>query len=96
MTIQLDPTASASTSAHEPLVLIAGADAAEYLVTLDGAPRVLAVAVIRVEDGGTFCYPHAPALPRLGPFASPMEALDACREAQRAAQCFDPCCHPGN
>ena len=83
---------SAKPNPHEPLVLVPTALSTEHLVVVEGSPRALAVAVIRAEETGTYCYPHGPAHPRLGPFRTAEEALEACREEQRAARCYDSCC----
>jgi hypothetical protein len=101
MTLELERTPLSSNSntspgakgnPHEPLVLAPTALPMEQLVVVEGSPSELAVAVIRAEDAGTYCYPHGPAHPRLGPFGSAEEALEACREVQRAARCCDTCC----
>jgi hypothetical protein len=93
MTLELERTAlSPRSNPHEPLILVETGSPTEHLVVVEGSPRALAVAVIRVEDTGTYCYPHGPAHPRLGPFTSAEEALDACREVQRAERCYDSCC----
>jgi hypothetical protein len=97
MTLELERTALSSNlnptqNRHEPLILVETATPTEHLVVVEGSPEALAVAVIRAEDTGTYCYPHGPAHPRLGPFASPYEALEACREVQRTERCYDSCC----
>ena len=94
MTIELERSAVRS-SPHEPLVLVSTGNAAEHLVVVEGSPSALAVAVIRAEESGTYCYPHGPAHPRLGPFATVEDALEACREVQRAERCYDSCCQGG-
>jgi hypothetical protein len=93
VTIELERPA-VSRNPHEPLVLVNTGDPAEQLIVVEGSPSALAVAVIRVEESGTYCYPHGPAHPRLGPFGSAHEALEACREVQRAERCYDSCCQP--
>ncbi len=90
MTLELERTTLAS-NPHEPLVLAGTGDPAEHLV-VEGSPAALAVAVIRSEQTGTFCYPHGPVHPRLGPFRTVAEALEACREVQRTERCYDSCC----
>jgi hypothetical protein len=102
MTLELEGTAlslpvgdewnAGTRNAHEPLVLADTGDPAEWLVVVQGSPRALAVAVIRTEDTGTYCYPHGPAHPRLGPYATAEDALAACREVQRSERCYDSCC----
>jgi hypothetical protein len=95
MTLELERDALSPTqnrNPHEPLILIETGSPTERLVVVEGSPRALAVAVIRAEDTGTYCYPHGPAHPRLGPFASAEEALDACRVVQRTERCYDSCC----
>lgn len=94
MTLELERTTPSLTSnnAHEPLVLVETDSLTDFLVVVEGAPEALAVAVIRAEETGTYCYPHGPAHPRLGPFDSALEALEAAREVQRAERCYDSCC----
>ena len=93
MTLELErPALSTNSNPHEPLILVETGLPAEQLVVVEGSPRALAVAVIRAEGTGTYCYPHGPAHPRLGPFTSAAEALDACREVQRSERCYDSCC----
>ncbi|MDQ4137760.1 MAG: hypothetical protein M3116_02785 [Actinomycetota bacterium] len=91
MTLELERNTLAS-NPHEPLVLVGTRDLADYLVVVEGSPAALAVAVIRSEQTGTYCYPHSPVHPRLGPFGSIEEALEACREVQRTERCYDSCC----
>jgi hypothetical protein len=91
MTLELTREARVQ-DAHEPLVLLPTLNPVEQLVVIEGAPSALAVAVIRAERTGTYCYPHGPAHPRLGPFATAEDALEACRQVQRAERCFDSCC----
>ncbi len=91
MTLELERT-PLSSNPHEPLVLVGTGDRNEHLVVVEGSPAALAVAVIRTEGSGTYCYPHGPAHPRLGPFATAQEALEACREVQRSERCYDSCC----
>jgi hypothetical protein len=92
----IDSSSSSSSSSswnlHEPLVLVGTGTPTEYVVAVDGSPGALAVAVIREELSGTYCYPHGPAHPRLGPFGSVGEALEACRDVQRSERCYDSCC----
>ncbi len=93
MTLELERDIVVTTrNPHEPLVLVETGSPTEYLVVVEGSPSALAVAIIRVEDTGTYCYPHGPAHPRLGPFASVTDALDGCRAVQRAERCYDSCC----
>ena len=91
MTLELERT-SLSPNPHEPLILIGTGDPNEHLVVVEGSSAALAVAVIRAEESGAYCYPHGPAHPRLGPFATAEEALEACREVQRNERCYDSCC----
>lgn len=91
MTLELERNAL-SVTPHEPLVLLEACATGEHLVVVAGSPRALAIAVIRTEKAGTYCYPHGPAHPRLGPFGSAEEALEACREVQRSERCYDSCC----
>lgn len=91
MTLELERNTLAS-SPHEPLVLLGTGNPAEHLVVVAGSPAALAVAVIRSEESGTYCYPHGPVHPRLGPFRSVDEGLEACREVQRTERCHDSCC----
>jgi hypothetical protein len=91
MTLELQRTA-VSRNVHEPLVLVPTTRSDEHIVVVEGSPSALAVAVIRAEDSGVYCYPHGPALPRLGPFATAEAALEACREIQRSERCYDSCC----
>lgn len=77
---------------HEPLILVETDSPTEQLVVVEGSGDALAVAVVRTETTGTYCYPHGPAHPRLGPFQSAFEALEACREVQRTERCYDSCC----
>jgi len=91
MTLELELT-TVSTNAHEPLVFLETGNPTEWLVVVEGSSAALAVAVIRAEETGTYCYPQGPAHPPLGPFPSAFEALEAAREVQRSALCFDSCC----
>jgi hypothetical protein len=94
VTLELERTTPSSTSnPHEPLVLVETESLTEFLVVVEGSRQALAVAVIRVEETGTYCYPHGPVHPRLGPFGSAIEALEAAREVQRTERCYDSCCH---
>lgn len=45
-----------------------------------GASDATVHALVRVEVGGVFCYPCTDGFPRLGPFATPDEALDRYRD----------------